>query len=353
VHVLQIAPCPFPAGRGSQLLIERIARGLIGRGHRVETVAPRRRERGRTETVPTLRASWTRGATAVPVAPQEIRSVPRPQRLLDDALLLIESVRHRPDVIIGHNVEGGWIAGLAGRACGIPAVYARHSDFAEELSLYGPWTRGAALLGSRLETGARRLASRTVSLSPEPGADLIPPPADPDERPIEPADGRTLYYEGNDDPYQNPGWLEVALEAARSRDPRVRLLRGRSPADRPGAADLALVPRSIGGGFPMKLLAYQLAGIPAVCVASGAPGMQDGLDAFVVPGRGSAGAFAERVTLALDDSEARAAVRAAARERALGRNSPEGVAEAWERSLVRAVRASGVSGEARVSVAGP
>ena len=90
----------------------------------------------------------------------------------------------------------------------------------------------------------------------------------------------------------------------------------------------------------MKLLAYQLAGLPAVCVASGAPGVVDGVDAFVVPGRGSPEAFAARVVEALGDPDARRRVGARARARALARCHPARVAERLESVLadLRAAR---------------
>ncbi len=86
----------------------------------------------------------------------------------------------------------------------------------------------------------------------------------------------------------------------------------------------------------MKLLAYQLAGIPAVCVESAAPGLVDGEDAFVVPGRGGPGAFARRVAEALADDAARARVRTLAHARALARHAPARVAALFEASLLRA-----------------
>ena len=337
MRVLQVAGCPFPAGRGSQLLIARIAQGRIARGHQVETLAPLQRERGRPERVPILRAGWMGGPVSIPAGARELDSVPRPGRLLRDAALAASCVRHSPDVIIGHNVEGGWIAGLAGRVRGIPSVYVRHSGFAEELSLYGNFPRAAHRAGCLLERGARRLAGLTVSLSPLAGAEAIPAPGDPAEAAIAPADGCTLYYEGNADRYQNPEWLACALAAARRAEPGVRLLRAHGPGARPAAADLALVPRSLPGGFPMKLLAYQFAGIPAVCVASGAPGMLDGLDAFVVPGQGSPGAFAAHVVRALKRPTERRALGLRARARACVRNAPDTVARLWEQTLERAI----------------
>jgi glycosyltransferase involved in cell wall biosynthesis len=86
----------------------------------------------------------------------------------------------------------------------------------------------------------------------------------------------------------------------------------------------------------MKLLAYQVAGIPTVSVESGAPGMVDGEDAFVVPGAGSPQAFARRVLEALQDEPARMRLREHARARALARNDPERVSALLESVLVRA-----------------
>ena len=168
--------------------------------------------------------------------------------------------------------------------------------------------------------------------------DAIPPPLDPLEAEVAPGDGLTLYYEGNLDAYQNPAWLQTALSRARSLDPGVRLVMAASPADRPTHADLALLPRALAGGFPMKLLAYQASGIPSVCVASGAPGVEDGRDAFVVPGQGSADAFASRVVEALRDPAAREQIRRQARARALERHAPRRVGALLEASLERAVQ---------------
>jgi hypothetical protein len=260
---------------------------------------------------------------------------------LDDALLLVETLHTRPDVVLGHNVDGGLVAGLAGRLLGAPSVYVRHSAFAEELGLMTQWPGLSRTLGASAERAAERLAFTVIELAPHPRTrrparlEVIPPPADPAEAGIEPSDGRRLYYEGNCDPYQNPSWLDAAHAAAQQLDPEVELLRAAGPTQRPRHADLALVPRSLPGGFPMKLLTYQVAGIPAVCVESGAPGMVDGEDAFVVPGSGSPALFARRVVEALQDKTARKELGKRARERALARNDPERVSGLLEAALIR------------------
>lgn len=263
--------------------------------------------------------------------------------MLDDAclvasLLLAGIPRHgRPDVLIGHNTEGALAAGLVSRALGIPTLYLRHTDFGLELGARG---RLAGAFGRATDSLAATLSTRSIRLGLDLQSDALPPPGDPDEQPIAPGDGTTLYYEGNEDDYQNPLWLDAAVTAARHTYPDVRLLRSPGPGSRPARADLGLVPRSLPGGFPMKLLAYQLAGLATVCVASGAPGVVDGLDAFVVPGRGSPETFARRVAEALGDPEARGRVAARARERALARCHPARVAERLE-SVLADLQAAG------------
>jgi glycosyltransferase involved in cell wall biosynthesis len=335
MKIVVVAACPFPAGRGSQLLIERMTQGLIQRGHEIEAVVPRFGDPDRPDPFPVRRAG-------LPQLGRAVDSRPGLTRALDAALLLIETLRTRPDVFLGHNVDGGLLSGLAARLLGVPSVYVRHGAFAEELGLMTRWRGLAQPLGGRAEQAAERLAVTVIELAPHPRArpvsrlEVIPPPADPDERRIEAGDGKTLYYEGNCDPYQNPSWLDAALAAARKVDPEVELLRASGPTQRPPRADLALVPRSLPGGFPMKLLAYQMAGVPAVCVESGAPGMVDGQDGFVVPGSGSPARFAQRVAEALREEAARKQLGERARERALARNDPERVSGLLEAALIRA-----------------
>jgi hypothetical protein len=335
VRILVIATCPFPASRGSPLLIERTARGLADLGHDVSMLAPIARQPGCVDPPGLTRV---RAGRALDLT----RSRPQLERIHADASLLRAALAEHPEVIVGHNADGGVIAGLAGRWMRVPAVYFRHSDTAEELAFHG---RGIGVLGRLLETTARRLCSRTVELAPEPRVgrrlDSLPPPADPDEIRVEPANGATLYYEGNRDPYQNLAWLDTALQAARRVRPGADLVFGASHRERPRRADLALIPRSLSGGFPMKLLACQIAGIPAVCVESAVPGLVDGLDAFVVRGRGSPRAFAARVAEALRDDDGRERIRVHARERALARHDPPRVASLLAASLARATVAAG------------
>ena len=331
-----VAACPFPAGRGSQLLIERMTLGLQERGHRVEALAHRFGEPSRPVPPWVVRAGLSAGGRLV-----DSRLSLR--RAIDDALVLRAALGRRPDVLMGHNVEGGVIAGLVGRWLACPVVYVRHSHFAEEIAGASRWPEAARALGRIAEGLAERLATRIIALGresdPDPRVDWIPPPFDPDERPIQRGNGQTLYYEGNLDPYQNLAWLDSALARVREKHPDARLVYASSPRERPECADLALVPRSLGGGFPMKLIAHQISGVPALCTAPGAPGMVDGLDAFILEGEPSPQAFARRAAELIDCPELLRSVRETARARALARNAPAAVAERVERCLERAIDA--------------
>ncbi|MFQ5697076.1 MAG: glycosyltransferase family 4 protein [Myxococcota bacterium] len=342
LSILVIAACPFPAGRGSQLLIERTSQSLLERGHRVELLTSRFGEEGRRDPFPVRRAGLPRGR-------RPIDSRPSLRRALDDALIAIRALGSRPDVLLGHNVEGGVIAGLAGRWLRRPAVYLRHSLFADERALASDWPRVARAAYGVPERWAETLASRIVVLAPDGQApprvarpvDWVPPPVDPHERPIDPADGLTLYYEGNRDAYQNPSWLDAALRASRRRCPGARLGLAPSPRARPARADLALVPRSLRGGFPMKLLAHQVSGIPALCTESGAPGLVDGTDAFILRGPATRDRFAAAACGLLGQPERLRALRETARARALKRSDPARSGELLERSLRRAAHGGG------------
>ena len=66
----------------------------------------------------------------------------------------------------------------------------------------------------------------------------------------------------------------------------------------------------------MKLIAHQISGVPALCTAPGAPGMVDGLDAFILEGEPSPQAFARRAAELIDCPELLRSVRETARARA-------------------------------------
>ncbi len=339
---------PYPALRGSQVLVRQLARGLRARGHEVLVVTYGRRLAGRPG--------------------------PHPARLLFDAALTLRLWRRvrsaAVDVIHAHNYEAALAGLVVARASGRPLVYHGHSALAEELPTYA---RGAVLraalgrMGRLLDGVVPRRADFCIAVTEELGARLrqsgvaaahlacIAPAGMPEEvaRGIagRPRAGAPLVcYAGNLDGYQNLGFLLDVFARVRARVPAAKLvlvtheqataalraapgvevLRVRSFAEvrrRLAAAHVAVCPRTERSGFPMKLLNYMAAGKAIVAAAGSAKGLEDGVTGRIVPD-GDAAAFAAAIVELLADPAARARLGAAARR------AVENPA-AWERVLER------------------
>ncbi|MCW5891935.1 MAG: glycosyltransferase family 4 protein [bacterium] len=356
MRVALVVAGPYPALRGSQVLVGHLALGLRERGHEVSLVTYGAR-RGRRPGL-------------------------RPGRVVLDAILVARLWRHvrrrAIDVIHAHNYEAA-IAGLiVGRLTGTPVVYHGHSAMAEELPTYVSGRRTRRLLGRLghlLDTQVPRRADYCIAVTPELGEHLrrggvaqralacIEPTSVPAEVrktvPVpRPESGRGLVcYAGNLDGYQNLAFLLETFRAIRAAEPRARLLLlthhdARAEARRlregdllgPGVeieqarsydevrsllagADVAVLPRAERSGFPMKLLNYMAAGKAIVACAGSAKGLADGVSGRVVPD-GDSAAFAAVVVELLRDPAGRARLGTAARHAVEG-------PEAWEHVLDR------------------
>ncbi|HLK10092.1 MAG TPA: glycosyltransferase family 4 protein [Candidatus Binatia bacterium] len=338
---------PYPALRGSQVLVGQLARGLRARGHEVMLVTYGRHLGDR----PGL----------------------RPERLVLDAVLALRLWRcvrgAAVDLIHAHNYEAALAGLLVARATGRPLVYHGHSALAEELPTYA---RGAVArrwlgrLGRLLDGAVPRRADFCIAVTEELGARLrragvpatdlacIAPASVPEEvaRGVDggPAAADALVcYAGNLDGYQNLRFLVDVFARVRARLPRARLvlvthegaaavraapgvevLRVRSYGEvrrRLATAHVAVCPRTERSGFPMKLLNYMAAGKAIVAAAGSAKGLRDGVTGRIVPD-GDAAAFAAAIVELLGDPAERARLGAAAR-RAV--ESPA----AWEQVLQR------------------
>jgi 1,2-diacylglycerol 3-alpha-glucosyltransferase len=358
---------PYPAFRGSQVLVSHLASGLRQRGHHVclVTYGPRRGQ----------------------------RPGPRPGRMaLDVALIarLWRTVRReRIEVIHAHNYEAGIAALLVGRATGRPVVFHGHSALADELPLYvssSPAQRVMGRLGRLLDTQVPRRADGCVAVSEELGvrlrragvADQALACIEPAVAPVEvhdasdgPGADGLVCYAGNLDGYQNLDFLLDGFARVRAAEPAARLVlvshpdarghagrlaaRGLGPAveivlaesyadvrRRLRDAAVTVCPRTERSGFPMKLLTYQALGRVVVACAGSAKGLVDGVTGRVVPD-GDVAAFADAVVSLLRDPATRRRLGRAGR-RAVGGN------EAWERmlgqieSIYRQVLAVGAGG---------
>lgn len=352
MRVALVIAGPFPAFRGSQVLVSHLALGLRQRRHDVHVVS---------------------------YGPQRGRQPgPRPGRLALDALLLARLFRvvrrARIDVLHAHNYEAA-IASLAvGRLTGRPVVYHGHSAHADELPLYvrAPWARRwMGRLGRVLDAQVPRRADFCIAVSDDLGARLrragvapsalaaIAPALAPSELDADASsdgvDG-VVCYAGNLDAYQNLDVLLASFARVRSAYPRARLrlvshpdadgharrltARGLGPGveivlaesyDRARAeirqAAVAVCPRAERSGFPMKLLSYLALGKAVVASAGSAKGLADGTTARVVTD-GDADAFAAAIIGLLGDPAERRRLGEAAR-----RSVQDGVA--WTAGLDR------------------
>jgi glycosyltransferase involved in cell wall biosynthesis len=365
---------PYPAFRGSQVLVSHLVSGLRARGHEVHlvTYGPRRGH----------------------------RPGPRPGRLALDALLgarLWGAVRRgRIEVIHAHNYEAGVAALLVGRLTGRPVVFHGHSALVDELPLYvssRAARRWMHRLGRVLDTQVPRRADGCIAVSQDLGEQLrragvaaqalacIEPavaPADLGDAGDGPGADGVVCYAGNLDGYQNLGFLLHAFARVRAAEPRARLVLVSHPDARGHArrlaagglgagveivlaesyaevrqrvrdAAVAVCPRSERSGFPMKLLNYLALSRAVVACTGSAKGVVDGVTARVVPD-GDVAAFAAAVVALLRDPAARMRLGRA------GRRAVES-GEAWERvlerteSMYRQVLAVGAGGRPAPAVA--
>lgn len=320
-RIAMVAACPFPAPRGSQVLIRDLARALADRGHEVHVV-----------TYPHGESLWSvQGIRLHRVdghglaAPRNALSWRKIGLDLGLMRVLYRVVREeRIDVIHAHNYEAP-LLGYAVRALtGVPVVYHSHNVLGDELAYYarGRWARRwAGRLGTLLDAQVPRRADFCIALTPEVEECLrrygvpqhrvatVPPGVrlraasgiEPPETPF------TIVYAGNCDGYQDLDVLWEAVAVLRVARPavEVRLVTHESEWARhvrPGLATLlaggvarvivaptflevrrhlaqahALVcPRSSWSGFPIKLVNYMAAGRAIVAADGSAKGVVHG-----------------------------------------------------------------------------
>ncbi|MBH23807.1 MAG: hypothetical protein CMH57_04930 [Myxococcales bacterium] len=329
-RVLMIAACPFPTHQGTQVYIGQLADQLHRQGAaRVELLtyglgAGPLADHDRRASHPIHRAPAVPGHTRLAAGPSWGRPVADALLVARGAQLIQERRRQgRPfDLIHGHNYEGGLVGAALARTSGLPLLYHAHNLMGDELETYfsdATARRAARLLGQALDRVVPGLADGCVAvsqhtwralargplgarpLSYHPPAVDYGPPSSPDEVSAD------LIYLGNLDGYQS---VEVMLRAlARlpdascvvvTPDPEARwrpLLRrfrlerrvtvvphGPFEEVKPmlEGARLALLPRTVPSGFPIKLLNYLAAGRPVVACRGGAQGLDRDQGVFVV-----------------------------------------------------------------------
>jgi glycosyltransferase involved in cell wall biosynthesis len=342
MRVAHVIAGPYPAFRGSQVLVAELVDGLHARGHTACVVSY---------------GTWLAERPGF-----------HPGRVpLDVALLAKLWRRVRAggiDLIHAHNYEAGGAALVVSRLTGVPFVFHGHSAMGDEMPLYARSARAARVLariGGFLDDTVPRAAAACVAVTEELAAVLrragarrvacVPPLRKPDDETGTRACGEeepapTVVYAGNLDAYQNLGALWQAFDAVCARVPEARLVIVSHPDARRAAERLArtgvpaavefvfassyeevrswlgrahvlVVPRCEATGYPVKVLNYMAAGKAIVATAGSGKGLRDGETGRLVPD-GDVAAFAQAVgDLLLDPGERRrlgAAARAAAND---------------------------------------
>ncbi|MFT6817179.1 MAG: D-inositol-3-phosphate glycosyltransferase [Myxococcota bacterium] len=245
------------------------------------------------------------------------RSGPHWSRVVQDALLA-RAVSRIPavDIVHGHNVEGPLVARLARVSC--PIVYGQHTAMAEELPQWFPLP-GVRQIGRIVDAVLPAVSDASIALSYSgvqtlSGMTAMSPPgvhladlagADPERsRRRYGLDPRPwVIYAGNTDPYQDldrlfeamtqvpsagllvvtgndaEPWLALGRRLGISED-RLRVVGGATFSDMKdalAASTVAVCPRRLCRGFPIKLLNQLGLGVPTVC----APGSARPIDGVV------------------------------------------------------------------------
>ena len=314
---------PFPAPRGTQAWIGELSAALARSGHEVHLFCYGSGLGG----VPPAGVEIHR-APLLPGVPGDLDSAPSLARPLNDLSLLGNLLRElrnlRPSVIHGHNHEGGIAAGIAGAALGYPVVHQIHGSLAEELVAWvdrDGSLRARTPLGRRVARGAGkaldyfvpRLAGRVLTLDREavgkaglsfskvtvlpPGVSVPTGPL-PADAPRLPRGAPWVVYPGNLDPYQSLDLLMEAWPLVRREIPKARLALvthdrgGHEMASLPGveivrpasaeearafieSARFVVIPRTGGGGYPLKMLNALGLCVPVVACRPAAKGLSE------------------------------------------------------------------------------
>lgn len=295
MRTLHVACLPYPSPQGTQALIHRQLSALTSAGDDVHLLTY---QSGVGEQPSRYSHQRVGGANV------SLRSGPSAAKLRAD-LMMVRALRQsvaefRPEVVVGHNVEGAAVVHLA--RLRTPHLYMAHTRMDTELPTYfgARMGRVAGWSGAALDWMASR-ADHVAAVSPwlaeRFDGTYVPPPWEL-PAPIEAAEreaarnelglpGLVGVYAGNLDGYQD--WRQILelrdrLTLVVATESDASELRGHvrhvlplaSEADRRrihALADVALVPRGAPGGLPIKLIDALSRGVPVVASAAALAGL--------------------------------------------------------------------------------
>ena len=343
MKILQVAAFPFPSPQGSQVYVRGMAKALGRLGHEVTVVCY---AHGVGDPDPEYKVVRTRPIFGY----KNMRAGPDFTKILLDFFLAKKLLTLDADIIHVHNYEAPF-AGIISRLYNnIPMVYSAHNTMQEELPTYFQsdfLRQGAFWLGKSLDHIVPRLADHAIAIRPEtvnklysfgckrvscvmPGIDVA------DITMCQPANippGIWLIYAGNVDAYQD---MDVLLQAMGHLADVGLLIVSPNNLDQYqnlglrnllcvqtsdfnivrsylAAADIAVLPRSICSGFPIKLLNYLGFKLPVVAIE----GSVDPIPGIVFAARGEPLGFADKISELIRDTGRRKRLGAEGREHVL------------------------------------
>ncbi len=356
--ICMVAAMPFPTTNGTSGSIREMAEAVAQLGHEVHIVTYHFGQDIPVRGVHVHRIKPLFNESSIAVGPT-VRKPLYDLQIVTETLRVIRRVR--PSVLHAHAHEAGLAAGICRLITGIPVVYSGHSSMAEELPTFRHFRpRWAAVgLGKMLDWIVPRMADRVIPHSPnmerlfreqnlggraEP---VVPFGINFDEvqlgdaaeirRQFNLGDGPIVLYSGMLASFQRLDLLLEAMCVVVREFPTAKLLLVRtlecdSLADdllkqiqRLGlsdhvvltppqelqaahrllaAADVAVAPRPMLPGFPIKLLNYLAARKPSVLFASSANGLTHG-DTVLLAAPDTGEAFGKMLVEALRDPDLR------------------------------------------------
>ena len=327
MHIVQAAAFPFPSMQGSQVYVHGIARALVSLGHRVTVVCYGHSQGEVSPGVEVVRVPLLQSYDRLRAGPDWIKPVL-------DIGLAVRLSQLRPDVVHVHNYEAPMAEMIAQFWRRVPVIYSAHNLMSDELEMYfqAPLSRFIARLAGRvLDRIIPRMADAAVAIRPETVSDLqrlgcanvhcVMPGVGPSEftgvsAAILPP-GPWVVYAGNPDAYQELDVLYDALEqlpndvgllfvtsaekielneVIRRKHLLIKTSSFKEVCSYIKAANVAVLPRSVCSGFPIKLLNYLALAVPTVVATGGAPKIP-GLHWFSAQDSASLGRALERVLM--------------------------------------------------------
>ncbi|HJU66493.1 MAG TPA: glycosyltransferase family 4 protein [Gemmatimonadaceae bacterium] len=331
LRVVMVAACPLPHPRGTPLRVQRLAEALAAHGHDVHIVTY---HLGTRAAIPGVTIHRTRNLPTY----RKTSAGPSLQKLaiLDPLLALRTRAVTKQigpvDLIHAHHYEGLLAAVLASHATGAPLIYDAHTLLQYELSTYlaSRFEKQVDRLGAWLDRRLPRQADYVIAVTPTireklvtsgtvspdrvsvvmNGVSLVDFPQAAAHQPLSPHEGRTLIYSGGLAAYQRIDLLLRAFREVLRRRSDVRLrIASHEPLERIGqmtkvygvhrsvslsrvtfgelpalldAADVALNPRAVCVGVPMKLLNYMAAAKPIVSFVGAGYPLEHGITGWLV-----------------------------------------------------------------------